>query len=92
MIPALMSSHAEPIFPFSCVVVNTSKPSMACDKRARSRKGKRRLTIRVVKFIFGAVAKRDSSKTGTMPVLVGKMKMEAVATIFLDITGRKSLT
>ena len=48
-------------------------------------------TSSVVRFIADALALMDKNKSGIMPVLVGKTKIEAVVTNFLDMTVRKSL-
>ncbi len=91
MIPALMSSQTGPNLPLSPVMVNTNNPSMACANNMRSRKGYARPTNRVAGFIADALAPTDSNKGGIMPTLVGKIKIDAVASTFVDITDLKRL-
>ncbi len=90
MIPPFMRSHTDPNLPLSPVVVNTNKPSMACANRERSRRGYARPTSSVVRLTADALALIDNSRGGITPALVGKTKTEAVATILLDMTARKS--
>ena len=91
MTPVLMSNHTDPNLPLSPVVVKTSKPSMACANNIWSRKGYARLTNSVAIFPPDALVLIDNSKSGIMPILVGKTKNEAVASTLFDMTERKIL-